>query len=86
MSGENTNPVEKGAEVRSAFGNRLRVLRLAYGISQEELAYKADLDRTYVSSVERGRRNIGLENICRLAHALEQDPHTLLENVPRLLP
>lgn len=86
MSSEKTNPVEKGAEVRSAFGNRLRVIRLAYGISQEELAYKAELDRTYVSSVERGRRNIGLENICRLAHALEQEPLSLLQDVPPLLP
>lgn len=60
------------------------MVRLGYGISQEELALKADLDRTYVSGIERGRRNLGLENLCRLAHALEVSPETLLEGVPGL--
>lgn len=83
MQGE---PAKTGKEVRTAFGDRLRVVRLGYGISQEELALKADLDRTYVSGIERGRRNLGLENLCRLAHALEVSPETLLEGVPGLEP
>lgn len=72
--------------MRLAFGARLREVRQAVGISQEELGYRANLDRTYVSGVERGRRNIGLENICRLAHALGSEPESLLKGVPGLLP
>ena len=54
------------------FGTRLREIRLKKGISQERLAELAGLHRTYVSSVERGERNISLENIDRLANALEE--------------
>lgn len=54
-----------------AFGNRLREVRRRRGISQEKLGDLAGLDRTYVSSVERGRNNISLLNIARLAKALD---------------
>ncbi|HEX8491269.1 MAG TPA: helix-turn-helix transcriptional regulator [Pyrinomonadaceae bacterium] len=56
--------------IKATFGKRLRELREAKGMTQEALAHEADLDRTYVSSVERGERNISLENIERLALAL----------------
>jgi transcriptional regulator with XRE-family HTH domain len=62
---------------RRAFGDRLRVLRLEVGISQEELADRAGLHRTYVSSVERGQRNITLSNIHALADALGVDVRSL---------
>jgi len=52
------------------FAFRLREMRLARGLSQEELAGKANLHRTYVGSVERGERNISLVNVERLAKAL----------------
>lgn len=55
---------------RIALGDRLRELRLHRGLSQEELAHIADLDRTYVSGVERGQRNVGLDNVYKLASAL----------------
>jgi transcriptional regulator with XRE-family HTH domain len=58
-------------DIKVTFGKRLRKLRKANGFSQEALAYEAGLDRTYVSSVERGKRNISLENIERLAKALK---------------
>ena len=58
------------ANVFERFGMRLREIRLKRGISQERLAELAGLHRTYVSSVERGGRNISLENIDRLATAL----------------
>lgn len=61
------------------FGLRLRELRLARGFSQESLADMAGLDRTYVSSCERGQRNISLENIYRLAIALGVEPFELLK-------
>lgn len=62
-----------------AFGMRLRQLREARGISQEHLAQIIGLDRSYLGSVERGERNVSLENIWRIAAGLEVPPSKLLE-------
>lgn len=67
-----------GKDIRIIFGNRLRTLRLSQNISQEELAFRSGLHRTYVSSVERGERNISLANISKLAKALDVEPYELL--------
>ena len=69
-------------DVRRLFGARVRSIRLRLGFSQEELADRAHLDRTYISSLERGHRNVGLENICRIAGALNVDPAELLAGLP----
>ena len=58
-------------QLQAAFGRRLRELRKARTWSQEHLADVVGLDRTYIGSVERGERNISLENIGRLAKALD---------------
>lgn len=60
------------------FGCNLKRLRTSAGLSQEELAARSGLHRTYVSSVERGNRNVSLENIFALAGALKCDPRDLL--------
>jgi len=60
----------KTPTARSLLAHNLRSTRLSTGISQEELAARAGLHRTYVGSVERGERNISLDNIERLAGAL----------------
>ena len=65
-------------DIRARFGRRLRQLRGARGYSQEELAFRAKLHRTYVSSAERGERNVSLVNIERLAGALDVDICELL--------
>lgn len=70
----------EGDNGRLAFGRRVRALRLAAGFSQEALADRAGLHRTYVSSLERGLRNVGLDNILRLAEALQVSPATLFED------
>ena len=57
-------------DIRKNFGDRVRELRTAQGLSQEVLAQKAGLHRTYIGSVERGERNISLENILKIASAL----------------
>jgi transcriptional regulator with XRE-family HTH domain len=54
------------------------VVRTEKGISQEELAQRSGLHRTYVSSVERGERNISLINIAKLANALGVKPSELM--------
>ncbi len=76
---------DKGqGDAKVAFGLRLRELRLARGLSQEALAQKAGVDRTYVSSVERGRRNVSLEIIHLLADALGVHPAELLKEPGQL--
>jgi transcriptional regulator with XRE-family HTH domain len=64
---------------RKAFGARVRHLRTAQALSQEALAHRAGLDRTYVGSVERGERNISLDNIWLLADTLHVHPSELLD-------
>lgn len=71
---------KNGDAARRAFGRRVRALRLEAGISQEALAERAGLHRTYVSSVERGQRNVGLDNIRKLAAALGVSPAQLFDD------
>ena len=58
-------------DVKILVGKRVKELRNKLGISQEELADFAELDRTYITSVECGRRNISIVNIEKLATALK---------------
>lgn len=60
----------KGHDVKLFFGKRVRELRKSQGWSQEEFAGRVGLDRSYVGGIERGERNVSLENICLIAHAL----------------
>lgn len=62
---------------RRVFGERVRSLRLERGLSQERLAELAGVHRTYLSSLELGQRNIGLDNILALAAALGVPPAEL---------
>jgi transcriptional regulator with XRE-family HTH domain len=59
---------ESRNEMLKAFGQLVRQRRQALGISQEELGYRAGLDRTYVSGLERGVRNPSLTALVSLAH------------------
>jgi len=58
------------AQIKKRFGARLRQLRKAKKLSQEALALEAGLDRSYLSSIERGSSNVALINIHRIAAAL----------------
>lgn len=62
--------IESERRFLSNLGSRIRDARKMNGISQEELAFEAGLDRTYVSAVERGRRNIAVINLAKIARAL----------------
>jgi transcriptional regulator with XRE-family HTH domain len=63
------------------FGARLRSERERLRLSQEELAERSGLHRTYVGGVERGERNVGLLNVLRLARALAVAPSSLLRDL-----
>jgi transcriptional regulator with XRE-family HTH domain len=67
-------------DLRRLVGNNVRHWRLRLGVSQEELAFRADLHRTYVSGVERGIRNPTVLILGRLAKALGIEPDQLLSN------
>lgn len=68
-------------DILREFGKRIRERRQALGLSQEELADKAGFDRTYISMIERGKRNLSLLNISRFAETLKTTSSSLLEGL-----
>lgn len=58
-------------DIRISIGLRIKELRKAKGFSQEQLALKAEIDRTYMASVENGKRNVAIINIEKILSALE---------------
>ncbi len=73
---ENNNSVD----IKQRFGKAIRRRRRELDLSQEALAEKAELHRTYISSIERGTRNPSLENIKKLADALDISIANLFAN------
>ncbi|BBB12917.1 MULTISPECIES: helix-turn-helix transcriptional regulator [Sphingomonadaceae] len=69
-------------KLREVLATNLKRLRLAAGLSQEELAYRADIDRTYVSSLERGRYSASIDMLESLSVALDIEPSELLVKAP----
>lgn len=63
------------------FGERVRELRIQQNLSQEKFALLAGLDRTYFSSLEKGKRNVSLKNIKKIADALGISMSELLKGV-----
>ena len=57
--------------IKEQVGKRIKELRLSKNMSQEEFADKCDLDRTYITSLERGKRNVSLINLEKIANAFE---------------
>ncbi len=64
--------------ILKAFGSKIKFIRLERGLSQEQLGLISGLDRTYISGIERGLRNVSLINLERLAIALNVVPAELL--------
>lgn len=76
MGARSTDVYEPG---RVAFGEKVRELRYERGLSQEALGRRVHLHRTYISDIEGGKRNPGLDNIVRLAVALDVSTDELFE-------
>lgn len=66
--------------VNIAFGKNVQLVRQSIGITQEELAFRAGLHRTYIGMVERAERSISLQNAKKIADALNVKLDTLLNN------
>ncbi len=69
------------SEVLIRFGKRVRELRTAKGFSQEAFADQCGLDRTYMGGIERGKRNVSLRNINRIAKGLGVSLSELMEGI-----
>jgi len=65
-------------DIKLKLGRNIRETRIKEGYSQEELASRCGLHRTYISDVERGERNVSVENIEKIAKALKTEPNELL--------
>lgn len=69
----------KASTTRIKLGKTLRKLRKEAGLSQEELGFKSKIHRTYIGAIERGEQNVSVDNIHKLAKALQISPSQLLE-------
>jgi len=74
--------VPKPDRTLAAFGRNVRQLRDSLGLSQEKLATKANLDRSFLSGIESGSRNPGVLTVAKLAKALGVTTARLMEDVP----
>ena len=68
-------------DIRVRFGAAVRELRKEMNVSQEDFAERAGLHRTYISDLERGKRNVSLENIEKIAKALNLSMADLMKRV-----
>ncbi len=73
-------------EIQDILAANVRRLRKAQGLGQEKFALQVGIDRTYVSAIERGRRNPTIAIVARFAEALEVAPHVLLTPPPDVPP
>jgi transcriptional regulator with XRE-family HTH domain len=65
-------------KLRQVLALNVRRLRHQLGFSQEELAHRAKVHRTYMGSIERSEQNISIDNLEKIAKALDVEPHQLL--------
>ncbi|MFK7799770.1 MAG: helix-turn-helix domain-containing protein [Aureispira sp.] len=71
--------MESKEKILVTFGERVRKFRKEKGLSQEQLAFKADLHRTYIGMIERAEKNITLLNIEKIANSLDVEISQLFE-------
>lgn len=71
--------MDKESQILKRFGKKVRLLRIERGLSQEELAHRAGLHRTYIGMIERAEKNITLVNIEKISIALDVELIELFE-------
>lgn len=67
--------------IKEQFGIRIKELRTEKKLSQESLANSAEIDRTYIQSIEKGKRNVSIITVEKLANALNVSIETLFKNL-----
>lgn len=72
-------------EIGEAFGKAVKIRRVEIGISQEELAHKAEFARSFLSAIELGRKGASIQSVWRLAQALDCMPSQLWLTAERLM-
>lgn len=65
-------------DLKLVLAENVKHYRKEKGLSQEDLAFETGLHRTYISSIERGKRNVSIENVAKIADALHKLPYQLL--------
>lgn len=73
-----SSPAQPPRTLRQVFAQNVRLTRVNAGLSQERMANAAELDRTFIGSLERGERNISIDNIERISGVLGVAPHELM--------
>lgn len=72
-------------DLKKTFGKVIRQIRKEHGLSQQALADFSEVDRTYISDLERGLHNPSLNVVYKLAEILKIKPHELVERVDKIL-
>ncbi|MHB8260787.1 MAG: helix-turn-helix domain-containing protein [Bacteroidia bacterium] len=67
-------------DIRIKIGKRLRELRTKKGLSQEKFSFICELDRTYIASIEQGKRNVSIANIEKIAKALDMSVYEFFKS------
>jgi transcriptional regulator with XRE-family HTH domain len=67
-------------DIKVLFGNKIKILRKKANLSQEKLALATNIDRTYISDIEKGERNVSIETIEKLASVLGLDVYNYYKN------
>ncbi len=81
MDSLTTREIINTDEICRELGTSVKHLRQVQGITQEELAYRAGLHRTYIGCVERGEKNVGVATIFKVAHGLGIEPWELFKEI-----
>jgi transcriptional regulator with XRE-family HTH domain len=79
VQAQTCSPVKPASPELEALGQTIRHLRLTHGLSQEDLAERCEMHRTYIGGIERGERNVGFGNLLKLAEGLDVNPSQLLK-------
>lgn len=67
-------------DIRIKIGKRLKELRTEKGLSQEKFSFMCELDRTYIASIEQGKRNVSIANIEKIAKALDMSVYEFIKS------